>query len=790
MTSTIENLLKDVPFRHITVTRLPDGKKRTTSDKSNYTIEQIEKDKGNPNSNYKSYALKHSEVFCIDVDEKPMPKYLETLIDQYKIPYTITVGGYHLYIISDITTFQNSINIFNDFKGDMIHFKQNIWEPNKAIVYNGDIIPKICWEDFKQFCNIQKMNFPNGLVVPKKNKVFKDEDINNESYISKREPRRIIEDVKIPNECDNYEFINEPKIKNDKIIDECNQKILKIVTALINSLSVERATDWNTWIYVGMCLKNICNCDEFLSLWLSFSERCKNKYDAKICVDNWNSFKKTDKGYGLKSLRSWARQDNPKDNNKKEKKKKTEYVYNIITVLDSNETDASTYIFGMIKSTIIVSQSDFYIYDDIIKLWVKHTKSQFVRKISLFVTNEMKKAILTATDPNQLENWKESLSKYAKIKYIEGICKFIHADLSFIDLYEKLDSDKHVINFKNGIYNLKTSEFRERIREDYVSKCLSYDYTEESNEDISNEIKKIIFNISNDKETIYQFNLAWFGYCLTGETSLQKMLFVIGYIAENGKSTLGQLYKMSLPIYTFDFENKTFVEGNSTSHKQLINVQKPIRFCIVEELSKKSLNTSLLKKYVDGNELTVDVMYGTSTTIHIQSKLYITSNFDPAFVMDNGIKRRGLMIVLKNKFVEQSELDLHKDDKGYYLKRDLNNIFENDAYKLEFVKLLIPFAKQFYEKGFTVPKKIKENFEEVCNENDDMADFLDKYFIITKKNEDKIYKGDFTSLYNEEFKSKYQWKDIISDVKRHKLTYLRKIRTNGSQGSICGIKFK
>lgn len=435
------------------------------------------------------------------------------------------------------------------------------------------------------------------------------------------------------------------------------------------------------------------------------------------------------------------------------------------------------------KDNILFANNHFYIFFDDTTLWTRVSNNQFICHVSHFI-----KKIIHDSD---IANKTKYYSKYTNIWYIEQLLKLIKGTFEDTDSFDLLDSSKDTVNFKNGILCLRNLTFRERCRKDYVTKCLDYDYSDTVNQEISDEIKQKILHIANDDQITYDFILSWFGYCLTGETQERKMLFMSGYSASNGKSTLGRMFMYSLPIYSTEIDNQTFNLNYTKIHKQLNGVNKPIRFIVIEELSKKNIDVNLFKKFIDGNEITNEVLYGTTEKIIIHGKLFITSNYDPSFITDNGILRRGIQVVLKNKFLDQYDYEKITQKKGIYLQdKSFEYHFKNNyQYKLEFVRLLLPYAQKYYSHGLHVPDIIKNNFYEVCENNDYMKNFIEKFFTITHSHNDRISKDDFLILYNDANNTKMQWNHLLPDIKRIGLVYDKNKRVHNSRGIICGIKY-
>lgn len=409
---------------------------------------------------------------------------------------------------------------------------------------------------------------------------------------------------------------------------------------------------------------------------------------------------------------------------------------------------------------------------------------------------------------NELKTYLKFVSKINTDKRLTNLIKQIGnkgfsdnvAKVSAMKIYDKyfvnkLDSCKYTFCFKNGTVNLKTGEFSKRTDKDFYARCVDYDYIEiEDDEDKKRqkEIKKIFVRLCNDNKSYAKFNLRFLAYCLTGETREQKSLWSIGHSASNGKSTKSKIFKSCFDAYCFKMDRETLEVGYSKVHKQMAETQG-CRYVYIEELNQKKINTALYKDLVDGDVKNNEVLFGTLQLIKIFFKIDVITNFTPNFQTDNGMMRRGILFNYKNQFVDKE--DYIEDVKGLYIKdKTLLEKFEDDKYKLSFFKLLLPYTIEYYKEGLKIPKSLTDDFKEVCNENDKMTTFIDFYYVKTNNINDRIYKEEFRELFNRHYKLNYSWINILSDLKRCKINYEPKKRTNynglSQQGVITGLKLR
>ena len=359
----------------------------------------------------------------------------------------------------------------------------------------------------------------------------------------------------------------------------------------------------------------------------------------------------------------------------------------------------------------------------------------------------------------------------------------------------QMDINPHVINFKNGLVDLRTGQFRLRSPEDKISKCLDYDYTPGYNKEAMIALKRCFRQIFNSDETLYRTNLAWLGYCLTGMTNEQYAMFIIGPSAQNGKSTCAKLYESTFPIYCKKLDRQTFNTDYTKKHKQFAMIAPPIRYIYIEEMDRKKMDREAFKDFVDGDKVgSNEVLFGTSADVLIQCKFNAVSNNMPHFGTDKGMERRGRIQYLTNKFIDEEKYNEAVDKKGLFIKdKNLLQTFSGTLYKMAIVHLLLPYAKQFYNRGLRMSETLRLDFEDLCQENDIMLAFIDTYYEKTDNDADRIHKDDFLKKYQTYTKlNNISWMVVMNDVKRLNLNYNSQARGGyrGAQGCLLCLKAK
>lgn len=263
------------------------------------------------------------------------------------------------------------------------------------------------------------------------------------------------------------------------------------VTSLVKLFSKRRATSYDTWTNVGWALYSI-DSDNLLPLFKKFSSKCKEKYDEEGCDKLWENAYESH--YTIATLERWARKDNPKQY--------LEYIRsgtrNLLKKAESGtEFDIASVIYEMYKNQFkCTSISDGTWYEFQEHRWVEIDKGY---TLDLKISNELTKEFIYLSQEH-LTNWemeKQGLYKDEYMKKATKILKLANDKLKnsaskdrimkecakrFYNkqFEEELDSNRDLIGFENGVFDLKTFTFREGSPDDKISLTTGYDYKEYS----------------------------------------------------------------------------------------------------------------------------------------------------------------------------------------------------------------------------------------------------------------------------------------------------------------------
>lgn len=394
------------------------------------------------------------------------------------------------------------------------------------------------------------------------------------------------------------------------------------------------------------------------------------------------------------------------------------------------------------------------------------------------------------SDEEQIKKIKEIMGKICDLKikikndaYTNKICRMLLNKLSSVKnniVFDFGEDNYYRIQFKNGVYDLKTGIFRQRNETDFITKTLDYDYLPEIEIDktIKDDVYDFFKKIQPNEEQ-RNFTLGYLYYCITGDTGKQIFKMNVGKTAGNGKSTEIAIHEKCFNIYTKKLDKRVFDNGFEKRHKFIIECfNQPIRLAYVEELSKKKLDKEFIKDWVDGRRVNCEIMFGTNIERKIQAKLLSCSQYDPNFENDEGIKRRGKLQQYESKFVDRKE-DVDEENHKYLKVEGFENKFDDIKYKNAYFHLLLKYS------NLQIPKENEEAFKDTIEEGDTILDEINSNFVITKNPEDKLsYKNDIVKLFGDQKAKQYREK-----LEQMGIKYKKDLSYKNVKGRFDGVAF-
>jgi len=417
------------------------------------------------------------------------------------------------------------------------------------------------------------------------------------------------------------ECISKDKTKASSIVRKhatvSAEEALKLSASLLPMIADFRADDRNEWMGIGWVLFNIGDGSaEALDQWLDFSSRSP-KYDEAKCIYEWDRMVRKDKTIG--TLKHFAKYDSP----------------------DAYDVFLKAQVDPLIRQSLNGSHNDIakvlhaYYGDEfrcasiVGKTWYQFRKDQhrweeieegvFSREhISSKLVKDYIEMSKTLIDEYGASNDKAEEAMYsARRKQVDKIISNMksapfknnvmrEAMEVFYDrnFKEKLDQNAYLMGFKNGVYDLKTFQFRDGQQDDYISKTIPIEYKDFNDADNEVEdVKEFLHKIFPDS-SIRTYFMDTYSDIFVGGNSQKKVYMWTGD-GDNGKSIAQNFFEMMLGELAIKFNTQYFTgkkTATGSANPELSRAAPPVRHATMEEPdADEQLNIGELKKLSGGD---------------------------------------------------------------------------------------------------------------------------------------------------------------------------------------------
>ena len=508
------------------------------------------------------------------------------------------------------------------------------------------------------------------------------------------------------------------------------------------------------WVAVGQCLKNIHH--ELEDVFLDWIEQTTAPGRVTKARVTWNGFMMRVEGdrLSINSLRRWSVEDNPEGFKEIE-------AGNVDRLVDVAAETATEYDFAQIIHAKYRDEfkcanfrnNEWYQYDT--HIWKQTDYGVELQKrlpsaiSNLFADKEtaMLASIMTlgqcghAKEPDpscetcKAESRKKLYSaarlKLRRTGFKDSVmkeCRVLFYDKEFA---KKLDDNKHLIAFNNGIYDTLTQTFRPGQPEDCISFCTKVDYridTQYHQFKCWPELETFLHSILPGRN-VREYFLNHLATCLSGVFT-QRFHILTGS-GSNGKSMLMNLCATSFGEYCYKANIAMFTQKRNkagAASPELIRM-KGKRFVMMSEPDEgEPLSTGFMKEITSSEKVTGrDLFAGSKDMVEfdVQAKCHLACNDKPKVnTNDGGTWRRLKVIDFPSKFVHdpkaKNELPMDESIMHKVLSEEWAECF---------MAYLIHLHKE--GKGLTKlnpPKEVDAYTQEYQQESDVIAQFMAEMF--------------------------------------------------------------
>jgi len=533
----------------------------------------------------------------------------------------------------------------------------------------------------------------------------------------------------------------------------------------------ERADSYKTWIDAAHCLHNIH--PDLIDVFLDFSHQNVEKYNEADCINTWNAISYRNDGDRLseKSLRYWSRMDNREGYDEIEANNVDRLV---LAACSGTEHDMACVIHAKFRDLYMCCDFGKNIWfrwaghvwretDKGVDLQLKLSKQiarVFFDKMTTLQVEMKDRGLVECSGDGktdcgfceycQVEKQRSGLNvMYTKLKttrFKDNVMRECRELFFDEDFTKKLDANKDIIAFNNGVLDLTTFEFRDGKPEDYLSFSTGIDYDPDRKYheyDTWPAVETFMKQVLPDR-VVRDYFLKHLATNLVGGNTAQKFHILTGS-GSNGKSMIMNLtstalgdYACTVPISLFTQKRK----GSGNAAPEVIRL-KGRRFVTMQEPDESiALNTGLMKEITSGEKMYARDLFKSGTEFEVQAKFHLACNDKPKInTTDGGTWRRLVVINFLSKFVPNPSAN-----NEFPMDESIQFSVQSKEWATPFLNYLVHVLKE--GKGLRklpAPQAVLQYTSEYRDENDGISRFMNEKLMAIQEG-DQVQPIDKTTL--------------------------------------------
>jgi P4 family phage/plasmid primase-like protien len=290
-------------------------------------------------------------------------------------------------------------------------------------------------------------------------------------------------------------------------------------------------------------------------------------------------------------------------------------------------------------------------------------------------------------------------------------------------LRKLLNVEGHLLNTNRALFNagnvtidLKTGKTHAPDPRDFIT---AYSPTPYDAEAKCPRFEKFLSEIFEDNADVVGFVKRWLGYCITGESREQALVFHVGK-GGNGKSTLMSTMSHVLGSYAA-VGPKTLLSGKSGISNDVATLMGKRMVTVNETKQNEEFDQSQLKELTGGDKLTARFLHREFFEFRATHKLQIFTNHEPTIVGDDGGMWRR-MILLRYRLRYGTAEQVATGEYQRLRDEELEETLKTEAPGI--LRWLVEGAREWYATKLRAPGAVLADTAALREEQDLMGQFL------------------------------------------------------------------
>lgn len=751
-----------------------------------------------------------------------LKKNKEEKINKYS--WRLTFKNY-IECVSHMSTYVKA-NIFPEIESILDGIIKITWDKSKTQEFDVlDIDPSVYRVGFGKMRTINAYKHPTSYEIDRVNKMVNgglenhlihcitDED----KFIKIEKPvieKPVIETRQKPEQPIVYNTnfnIKQRQFNKDAI------KPTQMIDLLMNFLKNDKV-DWSIYFKVGSTLAHngykFKIFDDWCRLSKEYNSVCNNRSD-------WNSWVTSSENMCIGIIINLLKEKTTEYSSYKDKYMKKQDPKITLDLL-GDECELINHLRPFLYEFIRYTNKKWYVFNNNTTLWepipnIQHVIVNYIGKLCMNEIKSLKNKIKDMKpkvqedsdddsedeedkkeENKKLKKIKKELNKWEKAKKHTNKSstkyeKYCETQLLDNEFYEKLDNHIGFLAFQDCMYHIASATTTPLSYDNYLTKTLPYPY-QKGNEKDKAHVREILKKICNYDDSFLDYYLSVIGYSFTGYAHREQNFWVFyGSNGSNGKSKPFEIMEHIFGDYCVCGNTKMLQEGSNKEHKSIPSVAKSYVSYFNELPKENKINNALIKTWRDGATIKNEIMFGTESTIKINSKMFIISNHKLNFGKDGGMNRSLIQLPFNARFEDNLE---EEDYENLYFKKDKELNTKLIQMKYSFIELIMEYGKKYLDEGKLVdqPECVKQATADLIKENDTFLTWLSEYFVFEAGRFEMV---DTVMLkYTESTDTNFKTE---KELRKYVLTEMRRIGTypydklkmrDGKRGAFKNIRMK
>lgn len=542
----------------------------------------------------------------------------------------------------------------------------------------------------------------------------------------------------------------------ESVVDEGVSVLMRLAEEITNN------DTYDDWLRNGL----ICYNEGLgLDVWERMSRRGKG-YEEGACARKWSSFSKT--GERKVTQASWWKwlKDNKPARFAELKLMRTDVLSLLETI---NHNDIAKYFYNLYPNSYVYNKALGWYAIGTNNIWeradkgVPNTLKRHLADTMQDLTREAladqkekhklnaKTTIGSAENVEHQTKMKNIIAAYKQFgssEFCNGVISFLPAYYEDDKLYERMDMNRNVFAFSNGLYDIEKACFRPIEPLDWVCTTTGYPIPTASQPLVRQELTSLMWNLFEDSETAeYMWNVL--ASAVSG-TNRWEELYTFTGSGGNGKGVLSELLKTAFGGYYITQDVSLFTKPRERLDQPVpaLVEARPCRlFITTEPEADDKLQGGFLKKVTGGDAIEARTLHSPHIVKYVpQFTLIIQTNAIPRLTkIDGGIHRRLRIIRFPFQFVTSPTQPHHRlgdpDVKDSKCK--------SATWRDEFILMLLERLQLIRKwKALVPPPKVREITDSYLDDHNPLKDWLTGRYVITHWEEDTIPASQIRDEYN------------------------------------------